>query len=218
MEARSGGDEWRVEVDLDDPEHGYRLSERLHALDLTPELEDRLGSRVIVSRDGPKVFLYTGSEEKAREAEKVAREILAQDEVSGTSSITRWHPVEEAWKDPSEPMPETEEQVQAEYASRVAAEEAEAQIEGEYDWEVRVDLPHMRDTHDLAEKLRGEGLDVTRRWRHLFVGAPTEEEAAELGKRLEAETPDGTKVHVQLTEGIPHPLFVWLGATDVREP
>jgi hypothetical protein len=219
MEAqRAGGDEWRVEVDLDDPEHGYTLSERLHALDLAPEAEDRLGNRVIVTRDGPKLFIYAGSEEKAKEAERVAREILEQDDLTGTVRLTRWHPVEEAWKDASVPLPETEAEREAEYARRVAAEEAEAEIEGEYDWEVRVDLPHMRDAHELAERLRKEGLDVTRRWRHIFVGAPTEEEAARLGKRLESETPDGTEVHVQPTDGIPHPLFVMLGAADPRSP
>jgi hypothetical protein len=219
MEAqRAGGDEWRVEVDLDDPKHGYTLGERLHALDLAPEAEDRLGNRVIVTRDGPKLFIYAGSEGKAKEAERVAREILAQEELSATVTLTRWHPVEEAWKDASLPLPETDAERDAEYARRVAAEEAEAEIEGEYDWEVRVDLPHMRDTHDLAERLREEGLEVTRRWRHLFVGAPTEEEAAALAKRLEAEAPEGTEVHVQPTDGIPHPLFVMLGAADLRSP
>ena len=218
MDTVPGGDEWRVEVHLDDPEHGYTVSERLHSMDLTPELEDRLGNRVVVSRDGPKVFVYTGSEEKAREAEKVVREIAAQDELSVTARLTRWHPVEEAWKDASEPLPETDAQRAAEYEARVEAEEAEAQIEGEYDWEVRVDLPHMRDAGELAERLRGEGLDVTRRWRHMFVGVPTEEAAAEMGKRLESEAPEGSEVHVQPTDGIPHPLFVWLGSVDVREP
>ena len=219
MEAqRAGGDEWRVEVDLDDPEHGYTLSERLHSMDLTPELEDRLGRRVIVTRDGPKVFVYTGSEERAREAEKVVREILVQDDLSGGARLTRWHPVEEAWKDASEPLPETDLQKAAEYERRVEAEEAEAEIEGEYDWEVRVDLPHLRDAGELAERLRGEGLDVTRRWRHIFVGAPTEEAGGSLAERLEPEAPEGSKVHVQPTDGIPHPLFVWLGAVDVRGP
>ena len=107
---------------------------------------------------------------------------------------------------------------EAEYARRAPPRRREAELEGEYDWEVRVDLPHMRDAHELAERLENEGLDVTRRWSHIFVGAPTEEEAARLGKRLESETPEGTEVHVQPTDGIPHPLFVMLGAADPRSP
>ena len=218
MEARRGGDEWRVEVNLDDPEHGYRLGERLHALDLTPEAEDRLGNRVIVTRDGPRMFLYAGSEEQASEAERVARELLTHDDLSGTVQLTRWHPVEEAWKDPSVPLPQTEEEREAERTRHEEAEEREAEAEGEYDWELRVDLPSFRDAGELAKRLEDEGLDVTRRFRHLFVGVPTEERAAELQKRIEAETPEGTEIHLQLTEGIPHPLFVWLGAADPREP
>ena len=215
---RSGGDEWRVEVDLDDPEHGYSLDERLRSLDLVPEAEDELGSRVIVTRDGPKLFLYTGSEPQAKAAEGVVRKILNEEDLSGTVRLTRWHPVEESWKDASEPLPETEEQVQAEYAARVAAEEREAEIEGEYDWEVRVDLPHRSDAGELADRLRGEGHDVTRRWRHIFVGVATEEAAVDLGKRLESEAPEDSEVHVQPTDGIPHPLFVWLGSQDLRGP
>jgi hypothetical protein len=208
-EAHSG-DEWRVEVNLDDPEHHYKLSERLHALDLDAEAANRLGNKVIVTRDGPKMFLYAGSEDQAREAERVARELVEADELSGEIKLTRWHPVEETWKDAALPLPETEQAREAEYERHEAAEEREAEVEGEYDWEVRADLPSLHDTRELAQRLEAEGLDVTRRWKHLFVGAPTEERAAELGKRIEAEAPDGTEVHLQLTEGIPHPLFVLL--------
>lgn len=219
MEAGTSGDEWRVEVNLDDPEHGYKLGERLNALDLDAEAANRLGDRVIVSRDGSRMFLYTGSEQQAREAEKVARQLVADDELSAAVTLTRWHPVEEAWKDAALPLPETERDREAEYERREAAEEREAEVEGEYDWELRVDLPHVRDTQELAKRLEDEGLDVTRRFRHLFVGVPTEERAAELGKRIEAEAPEGTEVHLQLTEGIPHPLFVLLGGVGVpRSP
>ena len=210
MQAGGGQDEWRVEVDLDDPEHGYKLGERLHALDLDSQAANRLGDKVIVTRDGSKMFLYTGSEAQARAAEAVARELIDADELSAELRVTRWHPVEEAWKDAALPLPDDETQREAEYERREAAEEREAEAEGEYDWEVRVDLPHVRDTGELAKRLEAEGLDVTRRWKHLFVGAPTEERAAELGKRIEADAPEGTEVHLQLTEGIPHPLFVLL--------
>ena len=77
MEAqRTGGDEWRVEVDLD--ERGAQATRSASACTRstsTPEAEDRLGDRVIVTRDGPKLFLYAASEEQAREAERVARDL-----------------------------------------------------------------------------------------------------------------------------------------------
>jgi hypothetical protein len=208
------GDEWRVEVDLDDPDHGYRLSERLRALDLDAEAKNRLGGRVTVTRDGSRMFLYAGSEAQAKEAERVAREMLEADELSAEIRLTRWHPVEEAWKDASLPLPQTEKERIAEYERREAAEERKAEREGEYDWEVRVDLPTLRDTHDLAERLRSEGLDVKRRWKHLLVGAPTEERAAEIGERIENEAPEGAEVHIEATS-IPHPVFVLMGAARI---
>jgi hypothetical protein len=166
---------------------------------------------VTVTRDGSKMFLYTRSEAAAREAERVARELVDADELSAGIRLTRWHPVEEAWKDAAVPLPETERERLAEYQRREAAEEREARQEGEYDWEVRVDLPTLRDTHDLAERLRSEEFDVKRRWKHLLVGAPTEERAAEIGERIEKEAPDGTQVHIETT-GIPNPVFVMIGA------
>jgi hypothetical protein len=210
-EGAATGDEWRVEVDLDDPDHGYTLSERLRSLDIDAEASNRLGGRVTVTRDGPKMFLYTRSEAAAREAERVARELVDADDLSAGIRLTRWHPIEEAWKDASVPLPQTERERVAEYERREAAEQREAEREGEYDWEVRVDLPTLRDTHDLAERLRSEGLDVKRRWKHLLVGAPTEERAAEIGERIESEVPEGTEVHIETT-GVPHPVFVMMGA------
>src|SRR5215218_8177838 len=82
-------EEWRVEVDLDDEQHGYTLGERLRSLDLDHEARRRLGQRVMVSRDGPRIFLYAGTEEQAREAQRVARELAASEGVSADLTLTR---------------------------------------------------------------------------------------------------------------------------------
>ena len=91
-------DEWRVEVDLDDEAHGHPLRERLRALDLDDEVAARLGSRVIVTRDGPRHFVYTESAEAAAEAERVVHEVLAEDELTADVRITRWNPAERVWQ------------------------------------------------------------------------------------------------------------------------
>jgi hypothetical protein len=54
-----GDEDRRVEVELSDEERGYSFGERLRALDLDDDARKRLGSRVIVTRDGSKLFLYT---------------------------------------------------------------------------------------------------------------------------------------------------------------
>ena len=204
-------DEWRVEVNLDDPDHGYPLSERLRSHDLDDQARERLADRVIVTRDGPHLFLYAGAEGAAREAERVARELLEAEDVTGTVAVTRWHPDEEAWLDASEPLPASEGERQAERERHVAAEEREVAEEGDYDWEVRVRLESHSDTRALADRLEAEGLPVTRRWRYLLVGALTEESAGELAGRIADEGPAGTEVEVEPRLSEPtHPLFVFL--------
>lgn len=117
-------DEFRVEVDLEDEEHRLSLGERLQTLDLDDEARERLGSRVIVTRDGPRMFLYASSREAAAEAERVVRELLEEDGLFGQVRATRWHPVERAWKDADEPLPQTPEQRAAEARARERRDDA----------------------------------------------------------------------------------------------
>jgi len=60
-------DDWRVTIDFDDEGDGTKLAEWLAAVDLEGEERSTLGDRVIVSRDGPRVYLYADSEAPARE-------------------------------------------------------------------------------------------------------------------------------------------------------
>jgi hypothetical protein len=190
-------DEFRVEVDLDDDAHGYSLGERLRALDLDDEARERLGTRILVSRDGSRLFLYAADEEPAREAAEVVRQLAAEDELTADILVTRWHPIEEAWKDASIPLPDTPQAEAAEHAAREAAEEREAQREGAYDWQVVVHVAGRDDAADLARRLEAEGLPVARRWRYVVVGAVTEERAEELARRLRAELADDAEVTVE---------------------
>jgi hypothetical protein len=205
-------DEWRVEIDLEDEKLGHTLGERLRSLDLDDEARKRLGDRVIVTRDGPRVFLYAGSEQQAREAERTARELVASEGLTAELSVTRWHPDEEVWKDVDVPLPHTESERKAERERHESTEERQALASGEYGWEVRVDLPSLRETLELGGRLSDEGLEVHRRWRHLLIPAPSEERAAELAERVRAEAPAGSTVEVEVAGDLPSPVFVYLGA------
>jgi hypothetical protein len=204
-------DEWRVEVDLDDEQHGFRLGERLRSLDLDDEARKRLGDRVIVTRDGPKMFMYAQTEAQAREAQQVTSDLLAAEGLSGQLSLTRWHPDEDAWKDASVPMPQTDEERAAERARHEQEADSEPVSRWEYQWEVRVDLPTIRDTLEFASRLEGEGIAARRHWKYLLVGAPTEVRATEIAERIRAEAPEGSRVQVG-TAGAPHPVFLYLEA------
>lgn len=204
------GEDWRVEVELDDEQHGYSLRERLRSLALDDDVRKRLGGRVIVSRDGSRLFLYAATEEQSREAERVVRELVAADELTAEFSTTRWHPVEQAWEDAAVQLPVTSEEIAEERSRLEEAERQEAEREGSWDWHVRVELPTRENAVELAEKLHAEGNPVHRRWRYVTVNAATEESANELATRLGDELPDGSAVSVNAEP--PDPVFVLLGS------
>jgi hypothetical protein len=207
---RVSGEDWRVEVELDDEQHGYSLRERLRSLDLDDDVRKRLGPRVIVSRDGSRLFLYAATSEQSHEAERVIRELVAADDLTAEVSTTRWHPVEQAWKDAAVPLPVTSEEIAEEQSRLEEAERQEAEREGSWDWHVRVELPTREVAVELAEKLHAEGHPVHRRWRYVTVDAATEEAATELATRLRGELPDGSAVSVNAEP--PDPVFVLLGS------
>ena len=182
--------EWRVEIDLDDENHGYTLGDRLRSHDLDDEARSRLGRRVIVTRDGPRLFLYAADEEAAREAERVARELLEADRLTASIRITRWDPAAEEW---------------------VSADAARVPASHPYEWEVHVDLPSREDARQLAERLSAQALPAHRLWRWVTVDAHTSDEASEIADRLRPELPEGAEVRVEPNpEGLPNPVFVWL--------
>jgi len=196
-----------VEIDLDDEAHGFGLGERLRAHDLDDEARKRLGQRIVVTRDGPHVFLYAGDEAGAHQAELVARELVATDDLSAGITVTRWHPLEEDWLDASIPLPRTQEEQREELERR---EETERQ-EGTYDWLVKIDMPSRSEAEKLEELLQGEGLTVHRRWRYLTVDIATEEHANELASRLRDLAPADAEVSVEANpDDIPTPVFVML--------
>ena len=203
-------DEWRLEVELADERHGLSLGERLRAHNLDDEARERLGGGAVVTRDGSRVFVYTDSEEAAREAERVLRELLAADDLSADVWLSRWHPDAEVWKDADEPLPETEEDRIAEYRGREAAALDRAKETGEMPFEVRVDLPRLPDALTLTDELREQGQPVRRRWRHVLVGAPTEERAAELAEELRGRVPDDAEIEIE-AHGVRFPTFTVLG-------
>ena len=205
-------DEWRVEVEVDE-EHHSSLGHRLRSLDLDDEAQKRLGGSVIVTRDGNKLFLYAWHEQSAREAETVVRDLLEEEKRAGEVRLMRWHPVEEAWRPASEPLPETDEEVDAEAERHAAAEAEEQSATGDYDWQVVVELDELKASREFASTLESEGLPVKRRFKYVMVGALTEEAAVELGKRLEGEAPEGSKVAIRANpDDLPLPVFVQLGS------
>ena len=191
-------EDWRVEITLDDEQGGYDLGERLRSHDLDDEARERLGKQVYVSRNGPQLFLYARSEEQAREAENVVRELVTAEGLRADfRGVTRWHPVEQDWKDASLPLPRSDDEIRAERERREAAERREAEEQGSYDWVVKINAPDGDDAKRIAERLEADGHPVDRIWRWVTVQVLTEEIGNELVSSLESELPDGSEIWLE---------------------
>jgi hypothetical protein len=209
-------DDWRVTVDFDDEGDGTQLVEWLSARRLEAEERERLAGRVVVSRDGPRVYLYADEEQQARDAEGFIRAHLSSESRAANVSLERWHPVEQDWRESSVPLPETEDEIRAEHERQQAREASESFASGHAEWEVRVSLPSREATEALAEQLEAEGLPVVRRSTFMLVGAANRDDAEALAERLRAESPEGAKVEVEpgggmVWEVMPHNPFAVFG-------
>ncbi len=190
-------EDFRVEVELDDEAHGYSLRERLRALDLDDQARERLGKNVVVTRDGSRLFAYASTEDQVRAAERIVRALVAEEGLTAEIAVTRWHEIAEDWKDSSLPLPKTAEEEQSEYEAREVSERIEAEREGAFDWHVVVELSTRSDATRLVDRLSSKADPVTRRWRYVMIGEPTEDRAVELAEQLRAELGDSAEVWVQ---------------------
>ena len=209
-------EDWRITVDFDDEGDGTQLVEWLSARRLEAEERERLGGRVVVSRDGPRVFLYTDDEQQARDADGFVRAHLSSEGRPARVSLERWHPVEQDWKDPSVRLPETDDEIEVEHERQQEREASESIASGHAEWEVRVSLPDRDATDALAEQLQAEGLPVVKRSTFLLVGAANRDDAEALAERLRAEPLHGAKVEVEpgggmVWEVMPHNPFAVFG-------
>jgi hypothetical protein len=94
-----GDEEFKVEVELGDEAHHMSFWERMRSLDVDDEALKRLGSRVVVTRDGNRIQLYTHSLQDAREAERNVRELVVADGITAEYVVSRWNSDEQQWVD-----------------------------------------------------------------------------------------------------------------------
>jgi hypothetical protein len=182
-------DDWRVTVSVSgpgQPPFPLRQAEE--------DIRRQVGRGVAVGAGDAQIFMYAGTETAARDAERIAREVLAGHGIAVESAVHRWHPIEERWETPDVPMPQTSAEREAEHQRLVDAETAESVATGAAQWEVRVELGSHRQAVALARKLEGEGRAVVRRWKFLLVGAVNEDGARELAGQIRQEAPPGAAV------------------------
>ncbi|HEY1594464.1 MAG TPA: hypothetical protein VGF74_03625 [Thermoleophilaceae bacterium] len=198
-------EDWRVKVEFHEEEHGRRLTGFLHSNELEHDLAERLHGRVVVSQDGPLLFLYAETRDQAEAAMQVVNSFLSDHagdaQAAAEVELTRWHEVEERWEDPSKALPDTPEGVKAERDKLTETERAESAYDKMDEWEVQIVLPDHGSTKALAKKLEGEGLKPLRRWRFLVIPVPSEDDGNQLAERLKGEVPAEARIAVEASYG-----------------
>jgi hypothetical protein len=193
-------DDWRVTVTLHDQAHAQRAMESVREQEEADDAQGRLSYHVAVSADGLSVFLYAGTEDAARTAGRVMRDVLARQQLSADFALSRWYPLREEWQDPDTPTPTAAGLRHGEHQQPAKEEEEEEEARqlsasGPAGWEVRVDMPSHHEAVALAGRLRADGRPVIRRRKYLLLGASSAAEASDLAEAIEQELPAGASVH-----------------------
>jgi hypothetical protein len=191
-------DDWRLTVELAHDGHRESLLSGLRGRTLANEAREQVGERVIVTHDGPRVFLYTDTEPHARAVEAVAESLLIEHDLIGTMTLSRWHPLEERWEDAAQTLPASPEAEAAELAHRGDADRERSREQGYPEWDVRLTLPSHAEAVQLEARLTAEGIPVIRRSNCMIAGAETEQDAQALAQRLRDEAPSAATVEVEV--------------------
>jgi hypothetical protein len=192
-------DDWRLQIDPREDEHAGPLVDRLDARELEHDLSEAFADRVVISRDGPRVFLYAGAREQLDAARELIASLARQHEWALDTELRHWHPDAEEWEDPENPLPDSATDREAEHEESIAAEQVSVEEHGDPEFEVRVEFPSHHDAVRFDRQLQIEGLSTARRWKYLLVGAIDEDTAKALAERLREEAPAGSEVKVEGT-------------------
>jgi len=178
------GDDWRVRIAFDDPPWQPKSCRQA----LIPALCGRLGDQVAVTSKRTQIFLYAPSAGSADEAAQVAREVLAQHDVSAHVRTERWSPREKEWLDVTdEPSADVAAEQQAEHEYLQEQQRERSVTSGSPAWQVRVEVPSHRDAVALAGHLAAQGWRVRPRRRSLTVWADCEDDAKVLVRALSGD-------------------------------
>lgn len=210
-------DDWRVQATLETDRRADEVAARLGRGDLEHALEAQAGSRVAVSVDHHRVFLYTDSRSQAQAAADAIAKLAKAEEFDAELEIRHWHPEADEWEDPDHPLAQARGGLSAGQAELLAAERAESASAGYAEFEVRVELPTHAETLEFARTLHEHRIPYLRRWRFVLIGAADELSARDLAERIERLAPKDSRVIVEgsgaaiMAEVPPNPFAVFGG-------
>jgi hypothetical protein len=131
-------DDFRIKVEFEDEGSILHFGRSLQEREFENEVREHLGDGVIVSRDGPEVYLYASPPEQACAAEcRCARGARAAGLRREGLTRRAVAPHQERWEAASEPLPQSPAEVATEQAREETDEAQESRELGYAEWEVR---------------------------------------------------------------------------------
>jgi hypothetical protein len=85
-------DDWRLQIDPREDEHSGPLVDRLDASELEHDLSEAFSDRVVLTRDGSRVFLYAGTREQVQAARELIDSLSEKHEWALDTELRHWHP------------------------------------------------------------------------------------------------------------------------------
>jgi hypothetical protein len=191
-------DDWRIRIELPDEEGALGLLERLGLASSDAEelAEELRAHRLAVSQTGDTVFVYAATGMQAEQASRIVESELENEGLTPSRFVTeRWLRDEDRWDDEPEQPDVEEDLLERGYAP----------------WEVRVECKSLREADELAERLRGEGYDVSRTFTYVIAGTETRDQAVELARRVHGRVEPGGELVYEVQPQNPFAVFGGLG-------
>jgi len=118
----------------------------------------------------------------------VARDVLAQHDISAPVRTEFWSHRDQKWRDAADgPPAEPAEPAAQQRADRQEVQRKRSAMTGVPAWQVRVEVPSHGDVIALAEHLAAQGWRVRRHPRSVIVWANCEDDAKGLGRALSGD-------------------------------
>jgi hypothetical protein len=190
-------DDWRIRITFPGQP---RMRGKASLRTVVSDLHSHLGEEVPVSSGKAHILVYAATTGAAKEADEVARVVLAQLSLSAEIRLEHWDPLEEAWLDaPAEP-PDGDAAQRAAHENHQEQERERSAATGLAAWQVRVELASRQDVTALAERLASEGWPVVRRRKYLVAGANCEDDANGLAQRIQGYGHPGATIRVERSD------------------
>jgi hypothetical protein len=92
------GDDWRVELDVEDHDLLHRVLDRMRERGVTRDARHRLGDAVAISTNADKIFAYAQTREEAQHAGTVLAELADAHHLAAEATLAHWNHDAERWE------------------------------------------------------------------------------------------------------------------------